>query len=185
MAMASRDKRRGNTLVEFTLVGIPVIFLLISIFEMARGMWLYHTLAYSVREGTRFAVVHGNNCNVYPSNCAVTIRQISERIRRTAVGFVPEEMQNLEFISQSRGTFTCATLAECLGEGGAGDTYWPAGPPGSTMSDFPDGQQFKWLEIRAQYPFRTAIAMFWPGVGSGQNFGVFMLPASSRDRIQY
>lgn len=183
--MASRKKQRGNTVIEFTLVGIPVIFMLISIFEISRGMWLYHTLAHSIKEGTRFAIVHGSNCNVYPSNCAVTIRDIAERIRRSAVGFVPDELQELEFVSASRGTFTCTTLAACLDSGSPGDLYWPAGPPGSAIEDYPDGRQFAWVEIRAKYPFRSAIAMFWPGAGRGQNFGMFWLPASSRDRIQY
>ena len=44
--------RTGSTLIEFTLVGIPLIFVLISTFEMARGMWNYQTLAYAVRAGT-------------------------------------------------------------------------------------------------------------------------------------
>ena len=183
--MEPSKKKRGSTLLEFTLVGIPVIFMLISIFEISRGMWLYHTLASAIKDGTRFAIVHGNNCNVYPSNCVVTIRDISERIRRNAVGFVPDDLQNLEFISATRGTFTCATLAACLDTGDPGDLSWPGGPVGSAPEDFPDGRQFAWVEIRAQYPFRSAIAMFWPGAGRGQNFGEFLLPASSRDRIQY
>src|SRR5215471_18790761 len=54
-------QRGGSSLIEFTLVGIPIIFVLISTFEMSRGMWLYHTLAYAAREGTRYAIVHGVN----------------------------------------------------------------------------------------------------------------------------
>jgi Flp pilus assembly protein TadG len=54
MTTSRNPKERGGTsLVEFTLVGIPMIFLLISTFEVARGMWEYHTLAYAVKEGTR------------------------------------------------------------------------------------------------------------------------------------
>jgi hypothetical protein len=47
------------------------------------------------------------------------------------------------------------------------------------------GAQFAQVEIRGQYPFRSAIAMFWPGAGPGMTFGTFLLPASSRERIQY
>ena len=46
---------KGSTLLEFTLVGIPVIFVLISTIEMARGMWMYHTLCHAVKEAARFA----------------------------------------------------------------------------------------------------------------------------------
>ena len=39
-----RSRCGGQSLVEFTLVGIPLIFVLISVFEISRGMWMYHTL---------------------------------------------------------------------------------------------------------------------------------------------
>ena len=75
-------------MIEFVLVGIPIIFILISVFELARGMWLYHTAAYALREGARYAIVRGNNCNLYPNNCAVTVAQVASRIRDSAVGFL-------------------------------------------------------------------------------------------------
>src|SRR5690242_13216787 len=49
----------GQSLVEFTFVGIPMIFVLIGTFEISRGMWMYHTLAHAVRDGVRYASVHG------------------------------------------------------------------------------------------------------------------------------
>ena len=50
---SSNDRRaqRGATTIEMTLVGIPIIFLLISTFEISRGMWMYNTAATAVREG--------------------------------------------------------------------------------------------------------------------------------------
>ena len=33
-----RHRSLGQSLVEFTLVGIPIVFVLISIFEISRGM---------------------------------------------------------------------------------------------------------------------------------------------------
>ena len=59
--MGRRANWRGNATIEFTLVGIPLVFVLISTIEMARGMWIYHTLAYAVKEGTRYAVARGQN----------------------------------------------------------------------------------------------------------------------------
>ena len=181
--LLGRSKAKGNTVIEFTLVGIPVIFALISIFEMSRGMWMYHTLASAVKDGARFAIVHGNDCNLPPSNCAVRIRDISQRIRDYAVGIPPEEIQNVTFTSSTR-TVTCATLAACLATGGEGNTYWPAAAPGATADD--GGEAIMgYVQITAQYPFRSALAMFWPGAGRGQNFGTFVFPASSREMIQY
>ena len=178
--LTAGERQRGNAIIEFTLVGIPVIFAIISIFEMSRGMWLYHTLAASVREGTRFAIVHGNNCNIPPSNCAVRVRDIAERIRLYAVGLPPGEIRNVRFSTSSRTLATYASLQECL----ADDTYFPSAAPGG--AEDPGGaRQMSYVEISAVYPFQSAIAMFWPGAGRGQNSGTFLLPASSKEYIQY
>jgi TadE-like protein len=175
----ARHRGRGSTLIEFTLVGIPVIFILISIFEISRGMWLYHTLAYSIKEGVRFAIVRGHDCVIPPNNCAATVGDIADRIRMQSIGFVPSEIRNLTFRSPTR-TITCATLEDCL----ANTTYFPSGGPGQPKDT--GGQRLgSFVEISAVYPFRSAIAMFWPGAGRGMNFGEFMLPASSKEMIQY
>ena len=58
----ARRRRRGATMLEMTLVGIPTIFILISIFEISRGIWMYETLAYAAKAGVRFASVHGADC---------------------------------------------------------------------------------------------------------------------------
>src|SRR6266849_3318008 len=76
----------GSATLEMTLVGIPMIFVLISIIEVSRGMWIYHTLSYAVREGTRYTIVHGVNCKTSPNNCAVTVGQIATVIQNAAVG---------------------------------------------------------------------------------------------------
>jgi len=175
MAIRARG-RKGNTLVEFTLVGIPVIFLLISIFEMSRGMWMYHTLAHSLKEGVRFAVVRGNDCNVSPSNCAATIGTIARRIRDSAVGMPAGDLINVQFRSSTR-TVACTTLESCLSSG----TFWPASPPGSTV-DRGGAPVTGWVEISAQYRFRSAISMFLPG-SRGIVFSPVLLPASSRQAI--
>ena len=175
-------RRRGSTVIEFTLVGIPVIFLLISVFEMARGMWLYHTLASAVREGTRYAISHGNSCNIYPNSCASRIGDVAARIRSYAVGFPPAQVENVTFVSATR-TLSCSTLENCLGYAGTGGVYWPAGAPGSTIDL--GGNRRVAIEITAQYRFRSAVSMFWPGAGPGQSFGTVVLPASSRELIQY
>jgi hypothetical protein len=46
--MESTARTRGASSLEFALVGIPILFVLISSFEM------YHTLAYAIKEGSRY-----------------------------------------------------------------------------------------------------------------------------------
>lgn len=54
------DGQRGQSLVEFALL-LPVMLLIITgLFDVARAVWEENTLAYSAREGTRFAIVHGS-----------------------------------------------------------------------------------------------------------------------------
>lgn len=176
-----RRSEAGNTVLEFTLVGIPLMFVLISIFELARGMWIYHTLAHAIKESTRFSAVHGQNCAISPNACAVTVRQVATRIRDTGVGLIPNEFQNITLNSTSR-TVTCPKLNDCLIAGALGDTYWPTSTPGTA----PDPGSATGLDIwiYGEYPFRSAIALVWPGAGS-INFPMFVLPAYSRERIYF
>jgi len=179
--MTGRRARRGNAVIEFTLVGIPIIFVLISIFELARGIWIYHTLAHAIKEGTRYAVVHGNNCVAAPNTCAATIQMIAARIRDAGVGLEPGQLR-LTFISSTR-TIAENTLTAYL----ANTQCWPihatcaCGPAACDAG----GSAGMDLTITGTYPFQSAIVMFWPGAGGGINFGTYVLPAASTDRIQF
>jgi hypothetical protein len=170
-------------MIEFTLVGIPVIFLLISVFELSRGMWIYLTVAHSIKEGARYAIVHGNNCTIAPNTCRVRIRDIATRIQQSAVGLVPSDFSNIQFISATR-TVTCPTLQACLSAGALGDTYWPTAAPGAVNPDV-GGNSESDLEVRGAYLFRTGMMMFWPGAAAVNPFGAFNLGASSKEGIQY
>lgn len=176
---SAKSPVRGSAMLEFTLVGIPMIFILISTFEIARGMWLYHTLTFAVKEGTRYAIVHGNDCNIAPSNCASRISDIAGRIRDYSTGLIPSEIENMTFESPTR-TITCGTLADCLTD----NTYFPAAAPGAAQ-DAGGNRLGGYVQITGRFPFRSAIAMLWPGTDRGINFGTFLLGARSRELIQY
>ncbi len=166
-------RRRGSTTIEFTLVGIPLMFALISIFEMARGMWMYHTMAYALKEGTRYVIVHGQNCDPSGgySNCQINVGQIAQRIQDAGVGLDPNEL-TVTLTSASNGAVTCAPLATCL-------------PRTDTWPQYPDNQTGLPVSISGRIPFRSAIAMFWPGTGKGMNFAVTEFPAASQESIQF
>jgi len=169
MTPNSGNRRRGSSTLEFTLVGIPLMFVLISTFEMARGMWNYHTIAYAVKEGTRFASVHGTNCATAPNTCTVTIGQVTQQIVNAGIG-LPSNQLRLTFTSQS-GAISCFASA-CLSNA----TVWPQAPGNAVGSA---------IQIDATYPFTSAISMFWPGAGTGINFGTVTFPASSRETVQF
>ena len=156
-------------MLEFILVGIPIIFVLISTFELARGMWNYHTLAYAVKEGTRYASVHGVNCTASPNTCGVTIAQITQRILDAGIG-LPSNQLSLRF-TDAGGTTNCLAN-NCL----TNNTVWPPAPGNAVGNS---------VQIDGNMPFQSVISMFWPGSGSGTTFGTFNFPASSRETVQF
>jgi len=177
---------RGQSLVEFTFVGIPMIFVLVSVFEISRGMWNYHTLAYAAKSGVRFAVVHGQNCDplLHPApalnSCLSTVANIAQVIQDAGVGLDIEETTvgfNTLYPDGTvkPGTITCK-LRGASGGCQANSAQWPPN----------DGSNQKGSLIRIDVTtvFRSAIAMLWPG-SRPVSFAVTNLAASSSDSMQF
>ena len=164
-------------MLEFTLVAIPVIFVLIGIFELARGMWLYNSMAHGVKEATRFAIVHGNNCSVLPNSCTVTIGRICGILQYHAAGLPAGSVVNVS-LRRSTSTHPFSNLTACL----ASTTVFPSQVSPAALN--PGGDQGQWVEIKASYRFTSALAFYWTGQ-HGFTFGRFDLGAVSRERIQY
>jgi hypothetical protein len=181
-------KRRGSATIEMTLVGIPMIFTLISIFEISRGMWVYHTLAYSVKEGVRFGVVHGVNCINKPpgvtNNCPKNVSDVANVIKDAAVGLDADKtLLTLStsgdvtrcYLGSSSGTNIAGPFGSHVGCLSLTGTQWP--PDGDNAV----GQQ---IQIDIRTPFRSAIAILWPG-SHQVSFAEADLGASSTDSIQF
>lgn len=165
-----RARCSGTIGLEFTLVGIPLVFVLISVVEMARGMWLYNSLGHCVREGARYVSLKGENCSSAPNDCTSTVAGVAAKIRSAAIGFAPGDLNVT--LSAPGDVRTCTPLAACLSD----NSVWPAAPGNAVGSE---------VTVDATYTFRPAIAMYWPGSGAGGSFGTFVLPASSTERIQF
>jgi len=169
-------RRRGNAMIEFTLVGIPLMFLIVSVFEMSRGMWNYHTLQEAVKEGVRFEAVRGadllNNslvCSGNPDSCGASVNGIATALSAAAIG-IPPQYWNATLIAGTT-SFTCAPVSSCL----ANTTQWP--PTGNNTSGTP-------IEIFATYQFNSALAMFWPG-SQPVSFSTVTFAADSQQAIVY
>jgi hypothetical protein len=173
-----KTERSGQALIEFTFVGIPVIFLLISVFEVSRGMWIYDTVNYAVKQGVRYAIVHGENCGRLPNSCQVNLgpssgvcnntnSTIAEVIRCAGAGLD---------LTNTKVTFTSA-----LGSLGP---YSLNAVPGTLWPPATGNQVGQPLTIEIRTPFNSVIAMFWPGAAP-VTFSSGILPASSSDLIQF
>lgn len=162
-------------MLEFCLTGILLIFVWISIAEMARGMWNYHTLQYAAKMAGTYASVHGATCSMPPNACTVAISDIATVFRNAAIGVPPSQVV-LTFTTDSGDVATCNL-------GGSADlcssltSVWPP-------STHNDNQIGKTVSIRADYVFHSALAMFAPGSGSVR-FGAIDLPGNTRQIIQY
>jgi len=172
---ASTSRRRGQTMLEFTLVGIPIMFTLISIFEISRGMWVYHTAANAVKAGVRYAVVHGRDCDQNGNTCPTTVSQVARVIQDAGVGLSVSDTS----VTFSLGTGALKTTVKTcnLGVSGAGGCVGDA-------TRFPTAGRGEPISIDLLTPFRSALAMFWPGSRPTQ-FSGFNFPAGSSDNIQF
>jgi Flp pilus assembly protein TadG len=169
MTSKTRPQQQGQALLEFTLAAIPLIFLLISIVEMSRGMWVYVTLAHAIKEGTRFSVVHGADCVQADTTCQISVSQVAARIITAGMGL---DASKMNVVLQTAGASqTCAPVKSCLDVG----TAWPPAPDNSVGLP---------ITMSATYPFRTGMAMFIPRAGS-VNFGAINFGATSQQEITY
>jgi Flp pilus assembly protein TadG len=167
-----RSLSRGSTLLEFTFVGIPLIFVLISIFEAARGMWIYTSLANGVKAGMRYVVVNGTGhtgaCT--GTQCSLTVQAVARVINNAAAGLsVPGETELQGVNNVTIAGFACGNLQACL----ADTTVIPLTPMGGPVT------------VTAQYNFVNAISLFWPGAGKGSQLPAFQLPAAAQEYVQF
>ncbi len=156
-------------MVEFTLICIPLIFFTISIVELSRGMWIYSTVAHAIKSGTRYTAIHGAACASMSSACTVTVADVAAKVRNSGTGLDATQMSVV--LKSAHTTLTCSPLSTCLGN----STAWPP----STDNDV--GQS---VSISGSYPFRSALAMFWPGAG-GMRVGMVNLGAKSQEEITF
>lgn len=166
----TRRSEKGNMLIEFTLVGIPLILMLISLIEICLAMWSYHTLAYAVREGARYASTKGQACTYGGNTCSVSVGTIAQQIASTGVGLVPAQLNVT--LTSSMGNVLCNPITSCYST----TDIWPpssGNTPGSAIS------------VSGSYPVQTRLVMmFFPSTGASR-FSSVSLSASSQQIIQF
>ena len=171
MMRKNRNERGGN-LVEFTLAGIPVVFLLFSTVQLSMAMWNYHTLTYAVNEVAHYAAVRGQNCSANGNSCGTTVGALAQQVASNAIG-IPANQVEVKLTTASGQVTSCAPLNSCY----SSTTAWPP----STNSDNASGKN---VTVSAKYVFPTFLALFWPGAGSSKP-GTIVLTAASTQRVLF
>jgi hypothetical protein len=163
--------QRGQSLIDFVLVGVPAIFISLFTFELALAMWQYHTLASVAQQSTRYVAQHGYSCTQNGNTCSITMGNIATFIENRALGLDRSKL-NVR-LSATSGDTTCNPITTC--DGGSA-TY----PSGST-----DGSINSDITITATYAVTNPFLMLWPGAISGSIPGTLTLRGASRQRITF
>jgi Flp pilus assembly protein TadG len=164
--IANRKSRRGNTLIEFSLLGIPIMLTTISIVFVSIAMWQFHCLAYASETTASYASVHGATCAKNGNSCAITIANMATYFASQAIA-LPASQVSVNFTDGS-GTKSCNPLSSCS----SNQTQFPLPSYNSVGTD---------VTVTATYSLSNPIEAFWPGNGP-HNFSV---SATSRQRILF
>ena len=91
-------KRRGATMVEFTLFFLLYLTIMMGLMEGGRAIWTYTTLSYAARQGARYAMVHG-------VGSPVSDDAIETRVEQNAIGLGEVDVTTAWLPDNSVGSF--------------------------------------------------------------------------------
>lgn len=171
--MLHRNRQSGNVGLEFTLVGIPVLFVLISVINISYVMMTMHTMQAAAEQTARYVIGHGSDCAAKSNSCTTTVGTIAVVMTMFNAGVNPHQLQ-VTLTTASGASTSCNPLASCQ----SNSTVWPPSSNG-------DNQAGKDIMITASYPCYTVIGIFWPGAGNSNVFGKTVLQAYARQRITF
>jgi hypothetical protein len=150
-------------MLEFALCGIPMVFVWISIVQLAIGMWRYELLQFATKTTGAYIVSHGAGCDINSNTCGIQIKNAAQVMRKAATG-IPTSAITMTFTPvdknhTAKGTSVTCRLDNCL----TNTTAWP--PAGYRDPGFD-------TEVSSVFTFRSALWMVAPGAGKVR-FGVY------------
>lgn len=146
------DRRRGSTLIEFTMLGIPAIILFTSVITCSIDMWQLFTLSYAVDQTARYAALHGFTCSQNGNTCTIRRSDVATFFQNQALALAPASTTMV--IDDGSGEITCSPVTSCP----SADSQFP-----SSNHNVPDADK---VTIRATYQLINPIFLFWPGAGA-------------------
>ena len=164
-----RNRRRGSTLLEFTLTGIPLMFLSLSIVECSIAMLEYDSMANAATVAARFAASHGATCGT-PNTCTVRIEDVANVIASSA-WIISNSTMSVTFTDNS-GSTTCE-LSVCQ----TNAAQFPSSSGGANAVGNP-------ITINVSHKVTNPLPMFWPPNADVDDSG-YNLSANSLQVIQF
>jgi hypothetical protein len=157
-------------MLEFVLLGVPAIFVLISVFQMGIGMWEFHTIDSAVHQLGRYMQVRGRGCTQNSNTCSVTVGQIATQMESYAIG-IPGQLFSVTLVNPGGNSISCSPLSSCTSNA----IVWPQSPYNGP------GQIFV---IYATFNWSPAIGMVWPGAKT-QIFPTYTIGSSTAEEIMF
>jgi len=167
-----RNRRSGQALVEFALVGIPALFISLTLFTVPLALWRYHTLAEVAQVTGRYVTAHGYDCTQNGNTCSITLANIASYVESQAVGM---DKSNLNItLTAAGGDTSCNPVSNC-------DSNSAVYPSGSA-----DGAAGADIVVTASYSVANPIYMFWPGASTiAPSSQSLTFSGKSRQRITF
>jgi hypothetical protein len=156
-------------MLEFTLVGAPLLVITMSIVQMSLAMWQFYTMQHAIQSAARYVTLHSYGCMTNGNSCGVTVAGVANIISSQAMALDPSRL-NVSLITAA-GTQSCNPLTSCT----SNTAQFPA-----TGANAP-GQDVK---IKATYNLKDPLIMYWPGAGH-VGASDYMVGASTRQRIAF
>ena len=169
--------RGGQSMVEFMLLGIPMMFVTMSVIYVSIGMWQFHSLAYSTEMTARYVSVHGASCGS-PNSCTIRVEDVAQYFATQAMAL--DATKVVVKIIDGSGTTTCNPVNSCYSTATTfpSTAAIPSSTPATTYNAV--GQD---VTISATYVVKNPFAMFWPPDTDLSHD--YTLGAQSRQRILF
>src|ERR1700733_9737665 len=135
-------------MIEFVLLGIPVIFITLSIIEVSLAMWQFHSLAYTVAIAARYAATHGIGCTQNGNTCAITVGNVASLLSTQAPALSSSKL-NATLTANGVST-SCNPVSNCFGN----TAQFPSSGNNAVNKD---------VKIVVTYPVVNPLPLFWPG----------------------
>jgi len=172
-----KTAQRGATILEFTMTGIPIMFMWISIMQMAIGMWQYHTLQYAVKVTGSYIATHGSDCSSGTNTCSIKIENAAQVLSNYLNG-MPNSSVYVTFNALGSDHSTVASTVSCkLDSCLSNTTAWPPSGYNTPGTD---------IQVQAEYQFNSALSMFVPSASGGTvKFAPAWLPGFTQQTILF
>jgi len=108
----------GAATIEFAITSTILFMSIFGVIGFSLAVFAHHQVSEAAREGTRYAMVHGNTCSNNGSSCAATAAEIQTYVQGLALtGITASSLSVTTSYSAYPSGATCTPNANCTNPG--------------------------------------------------------------------